>query len=92
MFSSRNILINLHIADFSSPPKASYAIRLCWVISDNLGQVTIWNIISLKLLLSTNGRVQIVLYATLKDDEQCISMRNSLVLLLFVMGYESFLS
>ena len=50
-----------------------------WDNSDNLGQVTTWNIISLKLLLSTNGRVQVVLYATLKDGEQCNSMKNSLV-------------
>ena len=34
---------------------------------------------SLKLLLSTNGRVQVVLYASPKDGEQCNSMRNLLV-------------
>ena len=56
-----NFWINLHIADFSSPPKASYAVWLCWDNSDNLGQVTTWNIISLKLSLSTSGRVQVVL-------------------------------
>ena len=48
----------------------------CWDNSDNLGEVTTWNIISLKLLLSTNGRVQVVLYVSLKDGEQCNSRRN----------------
>ena len=33
----------------------------------------------MKLLSSTNGRVQVVLYTTLKDGEQCNSMGNSLV-------------
>ena len=41
--------------EFSFPPKASYTVWLCWDNSDNLGQVTTWNIISLKLLLSANG-------------------------------------
>ena len=35
-----NFWINLHIADFSSPPKASYAVWLFLDNSNNLGQVT----------------------------------------------------
>ena len=45
------------------------------------------NLAEVIILLSTNGRVQVILYATLKDGEQCNSMsNNSLVIVIVCHG------